>query len=204
MDKTGDFYKTIAKTTEGVIFKDRGSKFLGYAFPVGSEEAIEKCLKKVQDEHPQANHWCYAWRLGKNYEHYRVNDDGEPSNSAGMPIYGQIQAFELTEVFIVVVRYFGGTKLGVGGLITAYKTTAAETLKKAKTLKRTIKKQVEIIYEYDDTSKIRALINREKPEIISEEFGVKCKIIMGIPVSKVKGFKERFNGWKNANARILD
>ena len=117
MDEVKDTYKTITKASEEVLFKDKNSKFFGYAFPVTSEEEIKEHLEELKKKHHAARHWCYAWQLGKEF-HYRANDDGEPSNSAGMPIYGQIQSFDVTNVLIVVVRYFGGVKLGVGGLIS--------------------------------------------------------------------------------------
>lgn len=204
MSKDSDHYKSIASKATGPIIRDRGSKFIGCAFPVTSEEAVAEKLDELQEEYPQAHNWCYAWRLGKNYEHYRVNDGGEPSNSAGMPIYGQIQSFELTNVLVVVMRYFGGTKLGVGGLITAFKTTAAETLKEAQIVRKTIQNQVRLTYEYDDTSKIRSLINRENLDVLDEEFGIKCTITLGIPISKVNAFTDRFKNWKSVKATLID
>ena len=120
-----DTYKTIASSVQEVIFKEKSSKFLGYAFPVTSEEEIKAHLEAVKKEHFSARHWCYAWQLGYGTnQRYRANDDGEPNNTAGIPIYGQIQSFELTNILVIVVRYFGGIKLGVGGLVQAYKTTA--------------------------------------------------------------------------------
>lgn len=119
-----DTYKTIDTSPEPVLFKDKNSKFYGYIFPVKTKENVKASLEKLKKEHHSARHWCYAYQLGTETITYRANDDGEPSNSAGMPIYGQIQSFEVTNVLIVVVRYFGGVKLGVGGLINAYKTTA--------------------------------------------------------------------------------
>ena len=116
MDELKDTYRTITKPSEEVLFKDKNSKFFGYAFPVKNEEEIKEHLEDLRKKHHAARHWCYAWQLGKEEYRYRANDDGEPSNSAGMPIYGQIQSFDVTNVLIVVVRYFGGVKLGVGGL----------------------------------------------------------------------------------------
>ena len=122
-----DSYLTV-KSKHEVLFKERGSKFLAFIFPVKSEEEIKNHLIALKKEHPNANHHCYAWRLGADKLAYRANDDGEPSNTAGKPILGQIQSNDLTNVLIVVVRYFGGTLLGVGGLISAYKTAAAEVI----------------------------------------------------------------------------
>ena len=113
MDSNIDSYKTIKQDSKEGLFKDRGSKFYGYAFPVTNEEEIKEKIELLKKQHYNARHWCYAWQLGKNYDHYRANDDGEPSNSAGMPIYGQLQSFNVTNVLVVVVRYFGGTKLDI-------------------------------------------------------------------------------------------
>ena len=123
-----DTYKTIEAATPEILFKEKGSKFYGYALPVASEMEAKEHLETLKKQHHNARHWCYAWQLGKQYEFYRANDDGEPSNSAGMPIYGQLQSFEVTNTLVVVVRYFGGTKLGVGGLIQAYRTAAQMAL----------------------------------------------------------------------------
>ena len=124
-----DTYKTITQASEVSLYKEKGSKFYGYAVPVLTENEITESIKKIKKEHRKARHWCYAWQLNAENTSFRVNDDGEPSNSAGQPIYGQIQSKELTNVLIVVVRYFGGVKLGVGGLIRAYKTVAQLALK---------------------------------------------------------------------------
>ena len=133
-----DTYKTILKPGKETLFKERGSKFFGYAFPVKTEDEVKDYIEELKKKHHTARHFCYAWQLGKSYDSYRANDDGEPSNSAGMPIYGQLQAFDVTNVLVVSVRYFGGTKLGVGGLIQAYKTSAQLALEASKIVKRTI------------------------------------------------------------------
>ena len=119
-----DSYLTIAAASLPVLFKEKNSKFFGYAFPVTSEDEIKFHLEKLRKQHFGAGHFCYAFQLGTDTISFRANDDGEPSNTAGMPIYGQIQSFGLTNVIVVVVRFFGGVKLGVGGLISAYKTAA--------------------------------------------------------------------------------
>ena len=127
-----DTYKTIIFPSEETLFKDKNSKFFGYAFPVNSEEEIKQKLELIKKQHHSARHHCYAWQLGTETKRFRANDDGEPSNSAGQPIYGQIQAFELTNVLVISVRYFGGVKLGVGGLINAYRNSAKLTLVNSK------------------------------------------------------------------------
>ena len=124
MSEIKDTYKTIDSSFEGEIFKDRGSKFIGYCFPILNEDEVKPLIENLKKQHHNARHWCYAWQIGTNKVRYRANDDGEPSNSAGQPIYGQIQSFDVTNILVVVVRYFGGTKLGVGGLINAYRKGA--------------------------------------------------------------------------------
>lgn len=126
-----DTYKTINLPSEEVLFKEKNSKFFGYAYPVTTEEEIKEIIEQLRKVHFSARHWCYAYQIGTEKIQYRANDDGEPNNSAGMPIYGQIQSFEVTNILIVVVRYFGGVKLGVGGLISAYKTAAQMALENA-------------------------------------------------------------------------
>ena len=137
-----DSFKTIAKPVEGILSKEKKSKFYGYAFPIQQEDEVKPLIAELRKAFPSANHVCYAWQLGVTQPHYRANDDGEPNNSAGMPIYGQIQSFNLTNVLIAVVRIFGGTKLGVGGLISAYKESAQLTLESAKVVTRIIKDQI--------------------------------------------------------------
>ena len=146
-----DTYKTLIKPSAEVLFKERGSKFFGYAYPVKNEEEIKQYLDELKKQHHTARHFCYAWQLGNNYEHYRANDDGEPSNSAGMPIYGQLQSFNITNCLVVVVRYFGGTKLGVGGLIQAYKTTAQLALEASKIVEKTIDDVFLVKFDYPES-----------------------------------------------------
>ncbi len=152
-----DTYKTILKASKEVLFKEKGSKFFGYAFPVLSEEDVKICIEKLQKKHHTARHFCYAWQIGKSYKMYRANDDGEPSNSAGMPIYGQLQSFDVTNILVVVVRYFGGTKLGVGGLIQAYKTTASMALTTSKIIEKTIDEVFKIYFEYPEMKRMKTL-----------------------------------------------
>ncbi|PLX14682.1 MAG: YigZ family protein, partial [Marinilabiliales bacterium] len=137
MEEFVDQYLTISKPSEG-LFKDRGSKFLAFAYPVSSEEEIKAFQEQLRSDYHDARHHCYAYMLGPKKENYRANDDGEPSSTAGKPILGQIRSFDLTNILIVVIRYFGGTKLGVGGLINAYKTAAEEALKNAKIIRKTL------------------------------------------------------------------
>lgn len=176
MDFDKDTYKTILKASPEVLFKDRGSKFFGYALPVASEEEIKECIDRLKKEHYNARHWCFAWQLGKNYDRYRVNDDGEPSNSAGMPIYGQLQSFDVTNIVVVVVRYFGGTKLGVGGLIQAYKTAAKMALENSKIVKKTIDELFLIEFDYSEMNTVMRILKEESLIIKTQNMNLRCSI----------------------------
>lgn len=175
-----DTYHTIIAPSEEVLFKDRNSKFYGIAFPVASEEDIKSKLEELKKQHYQARHWCYAWVLGMQYERFRANDDGEPSNSAGAPIHGQLQSFNLTNVLVVVVRYFGGTKLGVGGLINAYRTAAKMALEKAIIVERTIDVQFTITFEYPLMNSVMRLIKEENIKIVSQEMTLHCVYTLAV------------------------
>ena len=175
-----DSYKTIIKASKEGLFKDRGSKFYGYAFPVTNEEEIKEKIELLKKQHYNARHWCYAWQLGKNYDHYRANDDGEPSNSAGMPIYGQLQSFNVTNILVVVVRYFGGTKLGVGGLIKAYKNGAKLALENSIIIHKTIDEVFLIKFEYPEMNTIMRIIKDENISIINQKMELDCQFIISI------------------------
>ena len=157
-----DTYNTITSNTEPVLFKDKNSKFFGYAFPVNNEAEVKSHLEQLKKEHHTARHWCYAYQLGTETITYRANDDGEPNNSAGMPIYGQIQSFEVTNMLIVVVRYFGGVKLGVGGLVNAYKTAAQMALEVSNIIEKTINIDYLISFDYKNMNKVMRIIKERK------------------------------------------
>jgi len=171
-----DTYKTIEISVENILFKEKNSKFFGFAFPVTSEIEVKTHLENLKAEHFSARHWCYAYQIGTEVIKFRANDDGEPSNSAGMPIYGQIQSFEITNVLVVVVRYFGGVKLGVGGLISAYKTTAQLTLDEANIIEKTIDKQFKITFDYKNTNKVMRIIKEKNVQIINQKMELNCEI----------------------------
>jgi uncharacterized YigZ family protein len=171
-----DHYKTIALPSIPVLFKEKNSKFFGYAFPVASEEAIKSHLEQLKKQHFGAVHFCYAYQIGTESIIFRANDDGEPSNSAGMPIYGQIQSFELTNILVVVVRFFGGVKLGVGGLIAAYKTTAQMALEASEIVEKTIDVNFLIIFEYKNMNKVMRIIKERNLEIVHQKMELNCEI----------------------------
>lgn len=174
MEEVKDTYRTIAEPSNEVLFKEKNSKFYGYAFPVQNEEEIKLHLEQLKKQHFSARHWCYAYQMGTDKISYRANDDGEPNNSAGMPIYGQIQSFDVTNVLIVVVRYFGGVKLGVGGLISAYKTAAQMALENATIIEKTIDVQFQLFFEYKNMNKVMRIIKEKNLEIIHQELTENC------------------------------
>jgi len=180
MDSIKDTYKTIIKPSEESLFKDRGSKFYGYAFPVTSEEEIKEHIEGLKKTHFNARHWCYAWQLGKDYSKYRANDDGEPSNSAGMPIYGQLQSFDVTNILVVVVRYFGGTKLGVGGLIQAYKTGAQWALENSNIVEKTIDIDFKLQFEYPEMNTVMRIIKDQNLNITGQKLELNCEYIISV------------------------
>ena len=192
MDMNEDQYRTIRSSIEGILYKEKNSKFFGYAYAVENEADIKQHLEALRNEHMGANHVCYAWQLGVEEISYRVNDDGEPNHSAGMPIYGQIQAFEVTNVLIAVVRYFGGTKLGVGGLISAYRSTAQLTLKEAKIIKKTIQIPLLLEFDYVSMNKVMRIIKKHSLQIASQTLEMKCQITLSIRQSHLPKIKDLF------------
>lgn len=180
MENTKDTYHTVTSASKETLHKDRGSKFYGYAFPVTTQQDIKDCLDKLKKQHHTAGHFCYAWQLGESYQKYRANDDGEPNNSAGMPIYGQLQAFKLTNTLVVSVRYFGGTKLGVGGLIQAYKTSAKLTLEIAKIQEKTIDVSFLLLFEYPQMSLVMRNIKDQKINLIDQKLEHNCKVTISV------------------------
>lgn len=188
-----DAFNTIDEESPEILYKIKSSKFFATAFPVKTEEDIENAIEKLKKKHHKARHFCYAWQLGQNYEHYRANDDGEPSNSAGMPIYGQLQAYEVTNILIVVVRYFGGTKLGVGGLISAYKISAQMALDESKILKKLITKSIYVNCNYDMMDQVMRLTNDLNLKIVSQNLELDCNFEIEIRKNKYVEYYEKFN-----------
>lgn len=171
-----DTFKTLASPSEEILYKEKNSKFFGYAFPVSSEEEIKPIIEELKKQHYSARHWCYAFQLGTSKIYYRANDDGEPNNSAGMPIYGQIQSFEVTNALVVVVRYFGGVKLGVGGLISAYKTAAQMALEVSNIVEKTIDIHYLIRFDYKNMNKVMRVIKEKNLDIVSQKMEMSCEI----------------------------
>ncbi len=170
-----DTYKTIEAPAEG-IFKDRGSKFLGFAYPVSSEQEVKNILEQMRKTHFSAAHHCYAFRIGPDKTMFRANDDGEPSGTGGRPILGQIQSHDLTDILIVVVRYFGGTLLGVSGLINAYKSGAIEALNQAKIIEKQVQEIYRIEFPYDAMNKVMKILKDENLAQWSQDFQLTCSL----------------------------
>lgn len=179
-----DTYNTIEFSPSAVLFKEKNSKFFGYAFPIQSEDQVKPIIDSLRKQHPTAGHFCYAYQIGTDTMTYRANDDGEPSNSAGMPIYGQIQSFSVTNVLIVVVRVFGGVKLGVGGLISAYKTTAQMVLETCEIVEKTIDIHFTISFDYINMNKVMRVIKEKKLEIVTQEMEINEN--SGLPIGKIE------------------
>jgi uncharacterized YigZ family protein len=173
-----DTYKTLAEATEELLFKEKNSKFLGYAYPISSEDEVKPILLGLRKQHPNAVHFCYAYQVGAEQISYRANDDGEPSGSAGTPIYGQIQSFGLTNVLVVIVRYFGGVKLGVGGLISAYKTAAQLSLESACIVEKTINVDYVAQFDYAQLNKVMRVIKEKNLEILDQQMDMRCEILI--------------------------
>lgn len=184
-----DTFKTIVKPSEG-LFKDKGSKFLSYAFPVNSEDEIREIILSIRKEHHSARHRCYAWRLGADKLHFRTNDDGEPSSTAGKPIFGQIQSFDLTNILIVVVRYFGGTLLGVSGLINAYRNAALDAISQAEIVEKLVEKWLLVEFDYSAMNDVMKVFKDEKLSQIDPQFDLKCKIKTNVRLSESDRIEE--------------
>ena len=193
MNSERDSYRTIISAANETLFKEKGSKFFGYAYPVSSEEEIRERLDHLKKVHHSARHWCYAWVLGQGYDRYRANDDGEPSNSAGAPIHGQIQSFDLTNVLVVVVRYFGGTKLGVGGLIQAYRTSARLALEASKITTRTINDEFVIRFPYSEMNTVMRLVKSEGLSIIEQKMELDCEFMISVRKKESDRVKNLFD-----------
>ncbi len=189
---TDDIYHTIAEPAEGV-FKDKGSRFLAYAFPVESEEEIREHLARLKKRYYDATHHCYAWRLGAHGERFRANDDGEPSGTAGRPILGQLLSKGLTYVLVVVVRYFGGTKLGVPGLINAYREATLDVLENSRIVTRTEDAWYEVVFPYTVMNDVMKVVKEEQPVIREQEFDNRCRMVLSIRRSREEGLKGKLS-----------
>lgn len=183
-------YKTILQPTES-LFKDRGSKFLGFCYPIQKREDIKPILSQLKKDHIKAVHFCFAYRLGYDGADFRANDDGEPSGSAGKPILGQIDSFELTNVLVVVVRYFGGTLLGVPGLINAYKSTTTACFEMAEIVEKAIEATLFLEFDYNLLGEIMNVAKYFDAQIIEQEMALFCRLKLSIPLTRAADLRER-------------
>lgn len=185
-----DVYKTIEGPSEG-LYKEKGSRFMAFAYPVCTEEEIREIIAGLKEKYYDARHHCYAWCLGVNEMRFRANDDGEPSSTAGKPIWGQIQSNGLANILIVVVRYFGGIKLGVPGLIHAYKEAAADAIAQATIVERTIKEQLTVHFSYLVLNDVMKIIKEEGVEILQRNFEIECEMLLAIRQKDMPALKAR-------------
>lgn len=195
-----DLYKTIVAPVE-VAMRERSSKFLSFIYPVQNEEQIREALDALRKRYFDATHHCYAWRLGPDGQHYRANDDGEPSGTAGKPILGQLLSHELTDCLVVVVRYFGGTKLGVPGLIAAYKESAQQAIEAAEIVEKTVDRALTIHFPYLEMNGVMRVIKEEQPKVVGQSFDNLCTMHLTMREGRAEVLIEKL---KKAGASISE
>lgn len=196
-------FQTIKFPVENILLKEKGSKFIGFVFPVNNVKELKNALEKIREEHPKATHHCYAFRLGMNGENYRANDDGEPSGSAGLPIYNQLLANNLTNILLIVVRYYGGTKLGVSGLVKTYKESAKLTLDEAEIITKELESDLEIEFDFHQQNVIFTLLNKFDGKIQDFLTDKKCKIIAKIKTSQKENISEQLSEMQNISFKFV-
>ena len=197
-------YKTILQPSEGVLYTDKGSKFYGYAFPLKTIDDYKGSIEKLKQKHSSAGHFCFALHHGISTPYYRTSDDGEPSNSAGLPIYGQLQAFGVTNILVVVVRYFGGTKLGVGGLISAYKTTAKLSLEASELKTLDILIPYKLSFEYKDLGQVMRIVKKYQLILKSQRLEMDCEMVVLAKKSIENNFQNAFKAFHKIKVEILN
>lgn len=197
-----DKYKTISTVSQG-LYKEKGSKFISIAIPVSGKDDIKMHLEKIRKEHHSARHYCYAWATGYNREECRFNDDGEPSGTAGKPIYGQILSFDITNTLIIVVRYFGGIKLGTGGLITAYKNAAADALNNSNIITKTRKRIYRLYFDYNSMPDVMRIFKENNLEQINPKFELDCTIDFKVNLNDAERITSKFDSLKEIRIENL-
>ncbi|WP_316829409.1 YigZ family protein [Pedobacter aquatilis] len=197
-----DSYKTIANTTEG-IFRDKGSKFIAYAYPIKSEEEIKPILNDLRNEHNKARHFCYAYRLTPDRSVFRINDDGEPSGTAGRPILNCLLSEDLTNIIIVVVRYFGGTLLGVPGLINAYKMASIEAINASSIITKTVNDVYEVHFEYLQMNAVMKLAKDEQLAVLSQNFDIDCVLKFEVRKTQLNQVLTKFDKIEGVKLKYL-
>jgi uncharacterized YigZ family protein len=198
-----DIYKTIASTSQG-IYKEKGSRFVSIAIPISGQEEIKPIIDRIKKDHHEARHHCYAYMIGYERNIWRVNDDGEPSGTAGRPILGQINSFGLTNIIIVVSRYFGGTLLGVSGLLNAYRSAAESALKNAELTEKTVNEYFEISYPYISMNDVMRILKEENIGQSEQSFDIECRIIINFRVSVKEKVLSRLARIDGLNYRYIE
>ena len=193
---TDEIYYTIEKTATAE-FKDRGSRFIAYACPIRSVEDFKLQFNEIRKQHPKATHHCFAYRLGLDGNSFRVSDDGEPSGSAGRPILGQIDSKGLVNVLVVVVRYFGGTLLGVPGLINAYRSAAALALQMTPLVQKQVEQEFKVHFDYTQLNDVMIMIRQFNCRIVRQEIQLFCDMVLAVPRNRIEEVRYRFKEMKN-------
>ncbi|MBO4841949.1 MAG: YigZ family protein [Bacteroidales bacterium] len=190
MNAISDTYRSIAAPAKG-IYKELGSKFLAFAYPVETEDAVKRILETVRKEYFDARHHCYAWRLGLTGEPYRMNDDGEPSSTAGRPIHGQLLSNGLSDILVVVVRYFGGTKLGVPGLIRAYKSATQDAIANAEIIEKVAGETLTVTFDYLQMNDVMKVLKDMDITPLSQQFDLRCTLVARVRLTRVEEFRKQ-------------
>ena len=197
-----DTYRTISKPSEG-IYKDKGSKFIAFAYPVTDEKEIKKKLDDIRKKYYDARHHCYAYRIGFDKLAYRINDDGEPSGTAGKPIFGQLLSNDLTNILVVVVRYFGGRKLGISGLIKAYKAATIDALKKELIITKKVSDVYMVYFDYDQMDEVMKILKEDNINQLEHRFDLKCIVKFSVRKKYTNDIYNRFSRIKNLKIKYL-
>ena len=197
-------YTTIKSEVKDILLKEKGSKFIGFAFPVNNEKELKTALDQLREEHPKATHHCYAFRIGLNGENYRANDDGEPSGSAGLPIYNQLLAHNLTNILVVIIRYYGGTKLGVSGLVKTYKESTKYTLEHAEIITKELETQLEIEFKFSQQNIIFSLLNKFDAKVLNFDTQENCKITAQLKLSEKEKISEQLSEMYEVKYEFLE
>ncbi len=197
-----EFYTTITQLGQAE-YKDRGSKFLAFAYPISSADDFKKHLLELKKEHPKAVHYCFAYRLGLAGNNFRVSDDGEPSGTAGKPILGQLDSKNITNVCIIVVRYFGGTLLGVPGLINAYKTVASLVLQVVPLVQRAVTKKLALHFDYTQMNDIMLILKQLQVEVVSQETQLFCSLEVAVPLNRKEELVYRLKNLRDVEVADL-
>jgi uncharacterized YigZ family protein len=197
-------YTTIKSEVRDILLKEKGSKFIGFAFPVNNEKELKTALENLKEEHPKATHHCYAFRIGINGENYRANDDGEPSGSAGLPIYNQLLAHNLTNVLVVIIRYYGGTKLGVSGLVKTYKESTKYTLVHAEIITKELETELKIQFKFSQQNIIFSLLNKFDAKVLNFDAQEDCMITAKLNLSEKEKISELLSEIQYVNFKFLE